>query len=204
MANLKKLFEEGELRDFHHPVLSVIEREPPDTVHVELYRPKDTLGFKPAKLYLHLPSSSVPSEYAWDGELDDALILRGVKAINPDNEMSRFSLALGRLFKKVETRYGEGFFNAVLVIVVKEMGFANERAVAEVLNDIHCGTPYDRGRGLQDCKDAITRVIEQRAKDLSQRLAYPVDKAEEILVGATAAYLDERFSVTDGRNFGWK
>ena len=205
MASFRKFFEEHELRDFHHPVLSAIEEASPEKVHVELHRPKDVLGFKPAKLYLHLPSSTAPSEYEWDGDLDDALIVRGVKAINRENEIDRFSLALGRLFKKVEIRYGEGFFNAVLAVVVKETGLDNEKAVAEVFKDVYANKPYDEyGHALDDCKDAITRVIEQRLKDLSTHLSYPQEEAQGILVGAMAAFLDERFSVTDGRRFAWK
>jgi len=48
----------------------------------------------------------------------------------------------------------------------------------------------------------IDGAIRGRARELNKRLDYSVPEAEQILAGAIAQYLDERFSVSNRKVLG--
>ena len=189
-----------------HPVVFYLDEFKPDHVEVEIVRPKDVLGFKAAKLYLRLQKDGQllpPQEYAWDDELNAELIERGVRAVSPDNEKLRCALSLRYGLKRAESRYGDGFFNSVLLVVVKEANLPDFAEVAEVLRHVQTNPPHKDGYSYLFCHDMIEQIIRERATELVERLKYPRDQAEEILAGAVARYLDERFTVTDRVRLGW-
>jgi hypothetical protein len=206
MSKLNSFFEiKGE--SFRHPLLTFLSKVPGRHAEIEVVRPKDMLGFKAAKIGLHLTSEDgspqPPTEYAWDDDLNAALVAMGVKSISPDNEKTRFALGLRAGFKRAESRFGDGFFNAVLGLVVKEDGFADHPEVGGILQDVHTNAPHMGGNGYSDCREMITKAISDRAHELVGRLKYTQEQAQEILAGAMARYLDERFTVTDRRRLGW-
>ncbi len=49
----------------------------------------------------------------------------------------------------------------------------------------------------------IQDALQDRWLELRRNLNYDQDAADRILGGALAYYLDERFSITDGRKLGW-
>jgi hypothetical protein len=49
----------------------------------------------------------------------------------------------------------------------------------------------------------IKAVLQDRWLELRRKLSYDKPDAERILAAALAYYLDERFSITDGRKLGW-
>ena len=205
MSKLDSFFEKKS-ETFRHPLLSFLDKAHAERVAIEVERPQDVLGFKAAKIYLHLVvdgREQPPAEYAWDDELNAALVGRGIKAVSVDNEKVRFGLGLRFGFKRSESRFGDGFFNSVLVIVVKEGGFAEHPDVADILKDVHTNKPHMSGNGYGDCYEMITKAISDRANELVDSLRYGKDEAREILSGAMARYLDERFTVTNRRRLGW-
>src|ERR1039458_291197 len=138
-------------QDFEHPVLRYIDAQRPDRIEVEVVRPRDVIGFKAAKLYLHLTKEGVqqpPVEYAWDDELDFALVQRGVKAVSPESEKVRFALGLRYRLRRTESRYGDGFFNSVLMILVRDLRFDQFPEVQAVLQHIRTNQPYAGGNSL--------------------------------------------------------
>ena len=187
---------------FEHPVLADLKNIPNEQVRVSIHRPKDILGYRSAKMYLKVLNQPT-QEYAWDGDLDDALISKGIKATSPKDETMRFAMALRRSFKSIEIRYGEGFFNAVLVNEIKNVGLADEPPVAEVFREVRELQPFMNGRGPADCAEAINGALKYRANEIS-KLGYNVDETAAVFAGAVAQYLDERFSITDGKTLGWK
>jgi len=52
------------------------------------------------------------------------------------------------------------------------------------------------------CRGMIDGAIRGRARELNKRLDYSVPEAEQILAGAIAQYLDERFSVSNRKVLG--
>src|SRR5947209_3576456 len=88
-------------------------------VRCEVRRRRDVLGYEPAKLYVHFygPGNEelLCDEVDWDDELNTGLIELEVKAIDEENEGQRFSLGLRAALRPAERRFGDGFFNAVLV-----------------------------------------------------------------------------------------
>jgi hypothetical protein len=193
-------------QDFQHPVLRYIDTQQPVQVAVEVVRPKDLIGFKAAKFYLHLSKNGVqqpPIEYAWDEELNLAFVQRRIKSISAESEKVRFGLDLRYRLKRPESRYGDGFFNSVLMILVRELKLDEFTEVREVLPHIHTNRPHAGGNSLQDCRLAITTVFGSLYEDLRQQLKYAEELADEILAGAVSRYLDERFTVTDRIRLGW-
>jgi hypothetical protein len=177
-------------------------------VRCEVRRPRDLIGYKPAKLYVHFfaPGGSelLCDEADWDDELNAGLIEMGVKAIDDENEAQRFSLGLRAALRPAERRYGDGFFNAVLVEWVRDSPFAEVELVREILPHVHANRPY-RGHGTsyEECRELVETAIRAGALELTEGLHYPRGEAERILAGAIAQYLDERFSVSVGRAMGW-
>ncbi|HSW46738.1 MAG TPA: hypothetical protein VLM89_14340 [Phycisphaerae bacterium] len=133
--NLNSFFgDKGE--PYRHPLLTFLDRTSAERVEVETVRPKDVLGYKGAKVYLHVTTDGKlqpPVEYAWDDDLNAALVARGIRSISPEAEKARFGLGLRFGFRRIESRFGDGFFNSVLGMVVKEEGFVDHEEIAAVL-----------------------------------------------------------------------
>ncbi|HET6248136.1 MAG TPA: hypothetical protein VFE47_10605 [Tepidisphaeraceae bacterium] len=193
-------------RDYEHPLLRFLDRTQPERAEIEVVRPKDVLGFKSARLYLHFAKNGVaqaPAEYLWDDELNLALINRGIKSASPESEEIRFGLYLRYKLKRTESRYGDGFFNSVLILVIRELKFELFPEVEKILGQIHTNKPDPGGSSLDDCRNAISTILGKAVEELTKRLQYPEAQADEILAGAVAKYLDERFTVSDRIRLGW-
>lgn len=177
-------------------------------VRCEVRRPPDVLGYKPAKLYVHFYARDSQElrceETEWDDELNAGLVAMGVKAIDEDNEAQRFSLALRAALRTAERRYGDGFFNAVLVEWVRGSSFAEVDPIRGLLPHVHASQPY-RGHGgsYDECRELVQTAIRGRALELTENLKYSREDSQRILATALAQYLDERFSVSIGRALGW-
>lgn len=205
MSKLDELFGGNEPQPVH-PVVKYLKNVKPQRVEVEVWRAREVLGYKPARIIIHITKDEVqlpPTEYAWDDDLNHILINSGYRAVNQENEKVRFCMALRSGFRKPETRFGEGFFNAVLVKLIKGGPFMEFGEVAGVMKDVSANEPYMRGPSYEDCIAMIKSVLHGRAKELTEALHYDRPIAEDVLAGALARYLDERFTVTDRRRLGW-
>jgi hypothetical protein len=193
-----------------HPKLrswaSYLERPEVGGAKIELCRPREGLTFRPAKIDMHFYDKAgqeieCDSE-DWDDGLNTALLRQGIKAVTPENEKERFALVLRAAFKRPEYRYGEGYFNSVLTTLLREGPFADDPQVAGVLRHTTANPPETRSQSFPDCADMIELAIRGRAHELVDELCYGRKQAEELLAGALARYLDERFSVTNRRSLG--
>lgn len=211
MLDLDNYFEGDKPQRDSHPLIRLLDRQQakPEfgVAKVEIIRPRAALGFEPARLSLLLfDTQDEMYDYKiepWDAELNDALVDRKIRATNESNEIQRFGLALGAAFQRPESRYGDGFFSAVLVLVVDESPLANMGPVRELRPYISTNKPYQGSHSAEDCSVMIQAELQDRWLELRRTLGYEKADAERILAGSLAYYLDERFSITDGRKLGW-
>src|SRR5262249_22180362 len=159
--------------------------------HLEV--PARLVGYAKAQLVVRLFQGEREVEVKtedWDDELNDGLLVRGIKADSPENEQERFALALRASFKRAENRYGDGFFNSVLVNFVLGSGFRTQPAFVEVLKHVPHIRPHE-GQAYYDCQEMIEHGVRTRGRQLSKDLMYTEEQGVTILSGALALYLDE-------------
>jgi hypothetical protein len=176
------------------------------TATLEVFRPEAVLGQSRPEMNVQfkeggnlLPLETVP----WDDDLNAGLIQLRVRAISPDQEATRFALGLRAAMRKAEREFGDGYFNAVLIALVKESDLISNPKIAEVLKHTVASLPSRDGKGYKLCHDMITNAIRGRAQELTGPLNYSQAEAKPILLDALERYLDERFSVSTRRRLGW-
>jgi hypothetical protein len=211
-SDLENFLSTEQKRGFEdHPLIRLLasRQSKPDFggARVVILRPRAALGFEPARLTLEfLDNQGNPIDYKteeWDPGLNGALVRREIRASNETNEITRFGLALAAAFEEAESRYGDGFFNAVLMLVIDRSPFAGKATIRELRPHISANKPYQRGSSAEDCAVMIQSALQDRWYELRKNLRYEQDAADRIMAGALAYYLDERFTVTDRRKLGW-
>lgn len=170
---------------------------------VEVRRERHGLDVSHPILYVTITASGQEhlEHEPWSDELHRGLAKLGVRAVSDDNESLRFGIAFADAFEPAEDRVGDGFFNSVLIDVLKQGPLAER--LAEPIRQIHVLPPNRDGSAYSDCRDLIVGAIRGRARELTRDLGYPEPQANMILGGALASYLDDRFSITERRQLGW-
>ena len=175
---------------------------------LEVYRPETAVGSLQPEMNLQftkdgnlLPLETVP----WDDDFNAGLIQLKVHAIAPEQEAERFSLGLRAALRKAEREFGNGYFNAVLLDLLKDSDLNGNAEIAEVLQHAYSNSPHREGGAFDRytiCRELIADAISGRARELTGPLNYTQEEAKRILVSALARYLDERFSVSSRRRLG--
>jgi hypothetical protein len=170
------------------------------TLRCKFVRQREGLGFAPAKLvvYFYRDERQIapPDTVLWSTALNDWLVTRGATAVDRANESERFGFGFAERFEPVEERYGEGFFSSVLVELLRDTGFAKSPRVRATLSQIHA-IPPSRERSELECRTWIDGLIRDVGAQHVDKLSYRPREAEEILDGAMAYYLDDRFNITN-------
>jgi hypothetical protein len=176
------------------------------TATLEVVRPEAILGQSRPEMHLRftegtnlLPLETVP----WDDDLNAGLIQLRVRAVSPEQEAERFALGLRAAMRKAEREFGDGYFNAVLVDLLRDSDLTSNPGIAEVLKHAVASPLAREGRSYNPCRELIADAIRGRALELTGPLKYSQDEAKHILVAALARYLDDRFSVSTRRRLGW-
>lgn len=210
MPNLDDLFEIQKGTLIHPRLRSWQDRlaAPDAFAQVEVSRPLSALGQLPAEMHVQfrengklLPLESLP----WDDDLNAGLIGLGVRASSPEQEAERFGLGLQAALRPTEQKFGDGYFNAVLLDLVKDSDLTQHAPIADVLQHTYGGCASREGRALDRytlCREKIADAISGRAQELTGPLGYSREEAKRILVLALARYLDDRFSVSSRRRLG--
>src|SRR5258708_22269442 len=78
-----------------------------ETATVELHQPPELLGYRKARIYIHLVRAG--EEYDcktedWDDDLNAGLVRLGVRAVSADAEKDRFALGLRAALRQPEKR----------------------------------------------------------------------------------------------------
>ena len=89
----------------------------------------------------------------WDDDLNAGLILLKVKSVSPEQEAERFALGLRAAMRRIEREFGDGYFNAVLVELIKESRSDRYPEIAEVMRYAHANGAPPRKRGLRQIHD---------------------------------------------------
>jgi hypothetical protein len=209
MTTLDELFAQpAELR---HPRLhnwKVRLEQPSTSATLEVSRQATEFGQARPEMHVQfmengkpLPLESLP----WDDYLNTGLIRLRVRSVSSEQEAVRFALGLRAALRKAEREFGDGYFNAVLVDLIKDSDLTKHAPIAEVMKYVYANTPHREG-GPYDrysiCRELIAEAIGGRAKELSDSLGYSPDVARDILVHALTHYLDERFSVSSRKALG--
>lgn len=174
---------------------------------MQLYRPRDLLARGVPRIFVNFYSDSdqeAPEkidEVAWELELDDWLIEHKFRSTSIENEQERWALHITQAFRPIINRYGDGYFNAVLINLIKNGPFAEHLKVKEMLKSIHENRPHVGSQA--DCNDMIDQQIHRLAERIRKLYDEDLDIVEDVLGGALADYLDERYSVSDRRALGW-
>lgn len=219
MSGKNKYFAEAPKNTDRHPRIRAwrsFRRKPMvQYVEVEIKRDREGLTVLPARLFVHFCDTNGDDvhfdEALWEPELDEWLIdEQQAKATTIDMEKLRFSLLLKPRLRPILVRYGDGYFNSVLVEEVRNGPSATHKAVEKVLADIREDAPH-RGASWDECRESIEDVLKTTAKQILK--LYPSElsgsknrrktKSEDILGGAIALYLDDRFGVTNRRLLGF-
>jgi hypothetical protein len=171
---------------------------------LDLWRPGDVIGLRDARMtvkFAHGGESESWEDIPWDRLLNDELIKRRVRAVSPEVEAVRFGLAIRDDLRRVVSRFGDGFYNAALPKILKDIGFGSFEHVAELIEQIG-----DRGQAVgpayADCSVMVRHVLQERARQLKDDLKYSDDEVEATLAKAVANYLDERFHISVKKQLG--
>jgi hypothetical protein len=171
---------------------------------LEIRRPREGLAFLPARMYVTFYVDGAiqrQDETEWELELDTWLLKEHVKARDEANETLRFALRLKAAFRSIAIRFGDGYFNSVMVHQLRGGPLGRVAPLAEMLSAIH---EYEAAGGSKDdCEQLIDFEITVAAKALLRLYGGERIVAERILTRALAQYLDERFHVTERRQLGF-
>lgn len=210
MNAIDELFSGGAPTRVHPKVRAWVDRRDRQTdprFELEFRRVRDGLGFSPAWLYVRQLDDAHKiiwdSDAQWEQVLDSDLISHRFRAFNPENEIERFGYALKAEFAPTENRFGDGYFSAVLIEMLRELGFQSQAGTKEKLDQIRENAPSRNSNGYRDCREMTKAVIEWVAFNLTNQLDYEVAEAKSILAGSLAYYLDERYSLTSRRLLGF-
>jgi hypothetical protein len=173
-------------------------------VELEIRRPREGLAFLPTRMFVTFYADGTihrQDDAEWELELDTWLLKEHVKARDEVNETLRFALRLKSAFRPIAIRFGDGYFNSVLVHQLRGGPLGGTAPLADVLGAIQ---EYEAAGGSKyDCEQLIDFEITVAAKALLSLYDNDRAAAERILTGALAQYLDERFHVTERRQLGF-
>lgn len=176
-------------------------------VEVAFERKREGLSFRPARFLVYVVGpdgdrDSCDSE-PWDEEVNDDLVTIGATATTQENEAERTGYALKFKLERDEVRYGDGYFNAVLLLLLREFGFDQAPSVKRCLDRIAVDRPSTDSPAFTNCRRDIQATLTEVGSRLTADLKYPDAEAESILANAVAYYLDERFHVTNRERLGF-
>lgn len=132
----------------------------------------------------------------WDFNLNVALIEKGIRSVDEKYEIERFGLNLNFALRHVETRFGDGFFNKVLIKVIRDNPLSKQQnCLTKTLSRIKNSQVHGNKISIMDCKLMIEEVLQKQWFDLRKNLNYDIAFSESILSEALVYYLDKRFSI---------
>lgn len=175
-------------------------------VEVDFERKRDGLSFRPARLIVYIVDTDGTrldrSPEPWDEEVNEDLVSIGARATSVGNEVERLGYALKFKLEPAEVRYGDGYYNSMLVLTLNELGFADVQNVARCLARITDYPPSRDSVEFDNARRDIEVALRDAGGQLTASLKYDAETAQQILADAVAYYLDERFHITNRERLG--
>lgn len=172
---------------------------------LEIRRRREGLAFRPTRMFVtfYAPDGTIhrEDETEWELELDTWLVNEHIKARDEANETLRFALRLKAAFRPIAIRFGDGYFNSVIVHQLRSGPLGGIAPLVEVLGAIH--EDEAAGGSKYSCEELIDFEITVAARALLGLYDNDRAMAQSLLTGALAQYLDERFHVTERRALGF-
>lgn len=170
-------------------------------VRVRVWREREAIGYGPPMLYVEFLDRAGEvvrhDEVLWKRDLDDWLVAEGHRAEPASAEALRFSFRMRARFEPLWQTWGDGYFNAVLLKVLREGPFAADARLRPVLAAVREDPPAASENLPVQMRD-VESVLYASGSELT-RLGYTAEEADTIIVSALATYLDDRFHMTDRR-----
>ncbi len=168
-------------------------------VNVRVWREREAIGYGPAMLCVEFRDVAGKivkyDELLWKRDLDDWLVAEGHRAVPPSAEALRFSFRMRARFEPLWQAWGDGYFNAVLLKVLREGPFAADTRLRPVLAAIREYPPAPSEKlGLR--MSDVESVFYASGSELAN-LRYSPEESDTIIVRALATYLDDRFHMSD-------
>lgn len=167
---------------------------------VEIKRDRLAFGFSPPRLFVYFASADGAvqrhDEALWEMELDVWLVAQGARARSVRTEVLRTMLRLRHRLDAILRQHGDGFFNGLIVHVVRQgpLGESREvRAFVAQLGDYLPASGPKLARAVEDVEVAFR----QTAQEIAGPLRYPRKQAESIFADAVVMFLEERFHVRE-------
>jgi hypothetical protein len=177
-------------------------------VEVDFERKRDGLSFGPARLIVYIIDAAGErverSPEPWDMEVNEDLVSIGAKAGSVENEVERAGYALKFQLEPAEVRYGDGYFNSMLVLMLTELGFAKIPSVERCLARTSAAAPSRDSMAFGNAQQDIKAALRAVGGQLTGSLEYSPETAQQILADAVAYYLDERFHITNRERLGFR
>jgi hypothetical protein len=175
-----------------------------DRIEVEVAQERDGLVRGPVELavyFLDVSGQTLHRELVeWDADFERFLIEEAAApSQTKESEILRFELLLSEAFRPVWREVDGGYFDAVLVQLVREGDYRAHPAIQAVLAHAEPGNPSPRR--LQETRAFIEGALTYVGGRLLRVRPDPAE-ADELLARALAAWLDERFSVSRRRAMG--
>lgn len=174
------------------------------TSRIDFYRKREGLVKADPEILLECLSQDGELIYtdmcAWDDDLNEYLVDKGIKCSEPENESERFGFILTQKMAPIELKYGDGYFNIVVYDYFNEKLAAKADKTREMLKAIYRGNSMVSER--KECVDMIHETIKHIATCIKEKLKYSNEDASIIFDWAIALYLDDRFHVSTRRILG--
>lgn len=170
-------------------------------LELQVQQHRDDYGRGPAMLlvsFLDEDGALIHGEsVVWEPELEHFLLdEQCVPSQTRESEILRFELLLNEAFRPIWREVDGGYFDAVLVDVLREGDFREHPAVREMLAHARPGNPSPRR--LAETRAFIEAALTYVGRRL-RLVRHDEGEADDILAHAIAAWLDERFSVSRRR-----
>jgi hypothetical protein len=201
MSDLDDLFQASEHPDLPYAVRVWLRR-----IHegakpkVEVVRKRNGLSYGPTRLRIIFDEKDMPMD-EWDPHVSEVLASEKVAAVDEANEALRLALMLADWFQHPAQRFGDDYFNCVLVEYLKDGPLHGAKAVQDILRHVHENSLSKDRSEYADCRNEIQAVLQRGAQVLT-KIGYDRTTAERILVQALVQFLDDRFGVTNRRMLG--
>ena len=201
MSDLDDLFQTSEHPDLPYAVRAWLRRiREGARAKVEVVRKRNGISYRATRLRIIFDEKDVQQD-EWDPHVSEVLAAEKVAAVDEANEALRLALMLADWFQHPAQRFGDDYFNCVLVEYLKEGPLRGVKDVQDILRHVHENAPYKEGSAYADCRNEVQAVLQRGAQVLTS-IGYDRTTAERILVRALVQFLDDRFGVTNRRMLG--